>query len=82
MEACRRAEAEKSALDTRATLLAPQFRALDEGRAALEGARRDGELVNAYCNVFDTGSMRKQHRLGDDNNRWNLTLQAAIFARV
>lgn len=81
MEACRRAEAEKSALDTRATLLAPQFRALDEGRAALEGARRDGEL-NAYCNVFDTGSMRKQHHLSDDNNRWNLTLQLAMFARV
>lgn len=37
-----RVEAERSALDSRAALLAPQFRALEEGRSLLEDARREG----------------------------------------
>lgn len=42
-ETRRRVEAEKSALDIRASMLAPQLRAVEEGRATLEGLRREGE---------------------------------------
>lgn len=41
-EARRRLEAEKTALDTRTALLAPQFLGLEEARAAVESARREG----------------------------------------
>lgn len=42
-EACRRVDAEKSALETRAALLAPQFLSLEGGKADLENARREGD---------------------------------------
>lgn len=35
-------DAEKAALDTRTALLAPHFRALEEGRSLLESSRRQG----------------------------------------
>lgn len=47
-ETFRRVQAEKHALDTRGALLAPQFRALEEGRAALEGDRREGETTRYF----------------------------------
>lgn len=38
----RRTEAEKIALEIRASMLAPQFRSLEEGRATLQGLQREG----------------------------------------
>ena len=40
--AIRRIEMDTSALDTRAELLAPKFQALEEGRTALDLARKEG----------------------------------------
>lgn len=47
-EAFRRIEAEKSALETTASMLAPQLRSLEEGRATLQGLRREGARVTAH----------------------------------
>lgn len=44
-EARRRVEAERGAMEIRAAMLAPELRALEEGRAAVEGYQREGLTV-------------------------------------
>ena len=44
-EARQRVEAERGALEIKAAMLAPELRALEEGRAALEGLQREGLTV-------------------------------------
>lgn len=45
----RRVEAEKNALALRASMLAPQLAALEEGRATLEGFQREGVCFCLPC---------------------------------
>lgn len=52
-DARRRVDAERGAMEIRAAMLAPELRALEEGRVALEGYQREGLTMLAQtlrCN--------------------------------
>lgn len=71
-EARRRNEAEICALELRASMLAPQFRSLEEGRATLQGREREGVRITGLF-------IASVPPIYDDARIWHLPRQASVI---